>query len=183
MSKKTRRSFTKEYKAEVVGLIIRNSGKSVGTICRDLDHTETAVGGSRRRRPCRTPIEQTRLRNLRRLEGARWLGFPPERGQPDSFGHVLERTLTGAGFEDPSFMAVDSLTAQKRLVEAGLGIALMPRSSVREELRLGSLRAITIDGLCSKLPVVAVRRRGAYERAATSAFIGLVRECTPGLRS
>lgn len=42
MSKKTRRSFSKEYKAEVVDLI-RNSGKSVGTICRDLDLTETAV--------------------------------------------------------------------------------------------------------------------------------------------
>jgi len=42
MSKRTRRSFTKEYKAEVVDLI-RNSGKSVGTICRELDLTETAV--------------------------------------------------------------------------------------------------------------------------------------------
>lgn len=42
MSKRERRSFTKEYKAEVVDLV-RNSGKSVGTICRDLDLTETAV--------------------------------------------------------------------------------------------------------------------------------------------
>jgi len=42
MAKKARRSFTKEYKAEVVELI-RNSGKSVGAICRDLDLTETAV--------------------------------------------------------------------------------------------------------------------------------------------
>ncbi len=42
MAKKTRRSFTKEYKAEVVELI-RKSGKTVGAICRDLDLTETAV--------------------------------------------------------------------------------------------------------------------------------------------
>jgi len=42
MSKRERRSFTKEYKAEVVDLV-RNSGKSVGTICRELDLTETAV--------------------------------------------------------------------------------------------------------------------------------------------
>ena len=42
MSKRERRSFTKEYKAEVVDLI-RHSGKSVGTICRELDLTETAV--------------------------------------------------------------------------------------------------------------------------------------------
>ena len=42
MGKKTRRSFTKEYKAEVVELV-RKSGKTVGAICRDLDLTETAV--------------------------------------------------------------------------------------------------------------------------------------------
>ncbi len=42
MAKKTRRSFTKEYKAEVVGLI-RHSGKTVRAVCRDLGLTETAV--------------------------------------------------------------------------------------------------------------------------------------------
>ena len=42
VSKRERRSFTKEYKAEVVDLV-RDSGKSVGTICRELDLTETAV--------------------------------------------------------------------------------------------------------------------------------------------
>jgi DNA-binding transcriptional LysR family regulator len=59
----------------------------------------------------------------------------------------------------------------------------MPRSSVREELKIGSLRAITIDGLRPKLPVFVVRRKGAYERTATSAFIELVREYTPDLRN
>ncbi len=42
MGKRTRRSFSKEYKAEVVDLV-RKSGKTVGAICRDLDLTETAV--------------------------------------------------------------------------------------------------------------------------------------------
>ena len=42
MSTKTRRLFTKEYKAEVVDLI-RKSGKTVAAICRDLDLGETAV--------------------------------------------------------------------------------------------------------------------------------------------
>jgi hypothetical protein len=37
-----------------------------------------------------------------------------------------------------------SLTAQKRLVEAGFGLGLMPASSVEEELRVGTLRALRI---------------------------------------
>ncbi|MFG1709460.1 LysR family transcriptional regulator [Nonomuraea sp. M3C6] len=67
-----------------------------------------------------------RLPDLRVLQDERWLGFPPERGQPDSFGHLLERQLPACGLVDPSITHIDSLTAQKRLVQAGLGVALMP---------------------------------------------------------
>ena len=40
--KRLRRSFTTEYKAEVVALC-RSGGKSIGQVCRDLDLTETVV--------------------------------------------------------------------------------------------------------------------------------------------
>jgi len=127
------------------------------------------------------PLRQRRLRSLARLEGERWLGFPPQRGEPESFGHLLERTLAAAGFVAPRFTAVDSLTAQKRLVEAGLGVALMPKSSVREELRIGSLRAIEIQGMALEQPVVAIRRRRGLANPLAAAFLGLLRELTPEL--
>jgi len=42
MGKRKRRSFSKEYKAEVVELI-RSSGKRIGAVARELDLAETAV--------------------------------------------------------------------------------------------------------------------------------------------
>lgn len=42
MAKRSRRSFSKEYKAEVVALI-REGGKSIRTVCRDLGLHETAI--------------------------------------------------------------------------------------------------------------------------------------------
>ena len=42
MEKRKRRSFSKEYKAEVVELI-RTSGRSIGTVAGELDLSETAV--------------------------------------------------------------------------------------------------------------------------------------------
>ena len=42
MSKRARRSFTPEFKAEAVALV-RASGKSVGQVAKDLDLTETAL--------------------------------------------------------------------------------------------------------------------------------------------
>lgn len=43
-TKKKRRTFTPEYKAEVVALV-QKGGKSVGQIARDLGLTETSVRG------------------------------------------------------------------------------------------------------------------------------------------
>jgi len=42
MSRRKRRAFTDDYKAEVVELI-RRSGKSIGEVARELDLTETSV--------------------------------------------------------------------------------------------------------------------------------------------
>jgi transposase len=42
MEKRKRRSFSKAYKAEVVGLA-RKSGKSIGAVAKELDLTETAL--------------------------------------------------------------------------------------------------------------------------------------------
>ena len=42
MAKRKRRAFTPEFKAETLRLI-RESGKSIGAVARELDLTETAV--------------------------------------------------------------------------------------------------------------------------------------------
>jgi len=42
MEKRKRRSFSRQYKAEVVELI-RKSGKGIGAVARELDLSETAV--------------------------------------------------------------------------------------------------------------------------------------------
>ncbi len=104
-------------------------------------------------------IRAARVASLRAFEGETWLGFPPDPRHPESSGEVLQRQLAAGGLAHPSLTPVDSLTAQKRLVEAGLGIALLPLSSVREELRRGTLRSIAVSRLRADQPVVAVQRR------------------------
>lgn len=42
MEKRSRRRFTKEFKAETVALI-RNSGKSIAEVCRDMGLAESSV--------------------------------------------------------------------------------------------------------------------------------------------
>ena len=67
-----------------------------------------------------------RLAGLRRiaperLRGETWVAFPAKRGAAaDSFGQLLSRCLAAAGLDAAEIVVIDSLTAQKRLVEAGL---------------------------------------------------------------
>jgi DNA-binding transcriptional LysR family regulator len=126
--------------------------------------------------PANHRVEQTRLSDLHQFDGDRWLGFPPDRNQPESFGHLLDRVLSISRLKNPTRAVIDSLTAQKRLVEAGLGIALMPASAIRDELRIGSLRAIEITGLDADLPIVLVLRKGGYQSPLATAFRELIEE-------
>jgi DNA-binding transcriptional LysR family regulator len=127
--------------------------------------------------PAAHRITAEQLPDLGPLQDEKWLGFPAERGRADSFRTLLERQLSGS----PSITTVDSLTAQKRLVEAGLGIALMPISSVREELRIGSLRMIDVPSINARIPVVAVRRTAGYQSQAATDFLKVLADHTPGL--
>jgi DNA-binding transcriptional LysR family regulator len=128
-----------------------------------------------------------KLRDARPLADARWVGFPVTRAQPESFGHVLQRRLAAAGLEAAEVTLIDSLTAQKRLVEAGFGIALMPASSVREELRLGALRTIDVPALRTEVPIVVLHRRAGYlsaaARALLAAIVGAAPRVTPVRRA
>jgi DNA-binding transcriptional LysR family regulator len=76
---------------------------------------------------------------------------------------------------------IDSLTAQKRMVEAGFGLALLQESSVDEELRAGTLSALRIPAMRVTIPVALIHRRRAFQSGATRALVALLAAWpTPG---
>src|SRR5258706_329995 len=114
------------------------------------------------------------------LKGERWVAFPATGGR-ESLGKILERQLIAAGLDEAKITVIDSLTAQKRMVEAGFGIALVPASSVRDELKLGTLRELDVPGLRTTVPVVLVHRRKGYLNPAARALIALIGDAAPHL--
>ncbi|MFZ5781659.1 MAG: LysR family transcriptional regulator [Pseudomonadota bacterium] len=110
------------------------------------------------------------------LRGERWIGFPPVRGERDSSGHLLARLLVRAGLDDADVTLIDSLTAQKRLAQAGFGLALVPESSVRDELRQGLLAALDVPALRALNPISALHRRNGYLSPAARALLALLTE-------
>jgi DNA-binding transcriptional LysR family regulator len=109
----------------------------------------------------------------RHLAGERWVGFPPTAGERDS-GQVLARQLIRAGLDGADVTLIDSLTAQKRLAQAGFGLALVPESSVRDELRQGTLVALDIPAMRTTIPITAIHRRNGYLSPAAKALQALL---------
>jgi DNA-binding transcriptional LysR family regulator len=114
------------------------------------------------------------------LAGEKWITFPPRHSGPrEPYASVLEQRVAAAGLGASDIIAIDSLTAQKRMVEAGFGLALLPESSLDEELRAGTLRALHVRGLRLTVPVVLIHRRRAYQTGATQALAALLTDWPP----
>src|SRR5215470_2051372 len=105
------------------------------------------------------------------LDGQRWLTFPPPPGAPaDLYARALEQILAAHGLGGAEILPIDSLTAQKRMAEAGFGLAILPESSLDEELRTGTLREIDAPALTASIPVALIRRRSAFQSGAARAL-------------
>ncbi|HZF06520.1 MAG TPA: substrate-binding domain-containing protein [Patescibacteria group bacterium] len=122
-------------------------------------------------------LARARRRTARMLDGQPWVAFPARPGGgADGYAQMLTERLAALGLSVGELIPIDSLTAQKRLVEAGFGLGLMPESSVQEELRLGTLRALRLSAMRLAVPVVLVHRRRAFLSGAARAVIALLRD-------
>lgn len=109
------------------------------------------------------------------LAAERWIAFPEPAGRPEAGAGYVRRALEAAGVPDSAILRIDSLTAQKRMVEAGFGIAFLPESCIQEELVTGSLAVLDIAGLDVAVPVVLVKRRDGYLGEAARALLDALR--------
>ena len=133
-----------------------------------------------RGRPSRAGRRLTKLADLSR---ERWIAFPVLPGRREiTASHVFALFQTH-GLGEIDWTPVDSLTAQKRLVEAGLGIALLSESNAAEELRHKTIATIDVGDLKASDDVVTVTRRGGFLSAAARRLMEIVRKEYRGTRS
>ena len=57
---------------------------------------------------------------------------------------------------------------------AGFGLALVPESSVRDELRQGTLVALDAPAMQATIPITALHRRNGYLSPAAKALLALL---------
>lgn len=121
-----------------------------------------------------TPTDPSALRDIP------WIGFPIDaRSSGEPFARLLAQQLLRHGLDNAEMIAIDSLTAQKRLIEADFGIGFLPASSIEEELRLGTMRILPVAAMQTSVPLMLIHRRQAYlSRAARSLREMLTQQAT-----
>jgi DNA-binding transcriptional LysR family regulator len=75
-------------------------------------------------------------------------------------------------------MALGSTEAIKRVVAAGVGLAVVSRLAVDAECAAGTLAVLPYAGLRIARPLQLVRRRGRSDAPVLQAFCGVLRERT-----
>lgn len=113
------------------------------------------------------------------LLGVPWVSFPLGAGSSgEPFARLLEQQLLRYDLDTAERISIDSLTAQKRLIEADFGVGLLPASSIEEEVRLGAVRVLPIAGLQTSVPVMVIHRRRAYLSPAVRLLLTLFASLT-----
>ena len=107
---------------------------------------------------------------LRELEGQRFVGFQAE----IPTRKAIDALLKAEGVRIDVRMECDNIEILKKMVEVGLGIALVPHLSVREEARTGSLCVARIRDHSLRRPLAMVQRKGKTLSRPQRAFVELL---------
>lgn len=112
------------------------------------------------------PLAEKPVTNLAHLRGERWLTFPDHRSMAEPASGTIFSEFLQRGVAQIDAILIDSMTAQKRMAEAGFGIAMLQKSAIGEELSRGTLRTISVEGFAPLMPVASVFRVNGYRSGA-----------------
>jgi DNA-binding transcriptional LysR family regulator len=102
-----------------------------------------------------------------------------------SYHRLTNELFRGAGAVPRGVMELDNIDAAKKMVEQGLGVALLPHTAVAGELEAGTLMAVRLaDAPELKREIVVFRRRDAGPATgALDSFLNCLSDLRPGLQS
>lgn len=107
--------------------------------------------------------------DIKALDGERFIGF--ERDIPTR--KAVDKILRERGISVEYVMEFDNIETVKRSVEADLGVSILPRATVRNEVRSGTLRAVNFTENFAR-PIAIIHRKGKIFSAAARKFIEML---------
>jgi DNA-binding transcriptional LysR family regulator len=124
----------------------------------------------------RHPFAAKKDISLADLSGQRFIGFD----QDIPTRKAVDQLLRDKGVEVNAVMETDNVETLKRAVEAEVGLALVPSSTIRQEAAQGTLVGLPIKDCRINRPLAVVHRPGFLLTPAMKLFIQMLSEATGG---
>ncbi|MCH9012221.1 MAG: LysR family transcriptional regulator [Proteobacteria bacterium] len=97
--------------------------------------------------------------------------------QGSSYYTLVHDALRKAGALVTPMMELDNMEATKKMVEEGLGVAMLPRVAIEREVQRGELRQIRVDGMeTPQREIALIYRQSRPLSRAAQAFVHLLEE-------
>jgi DNA-binding transcriptional LysR family regulator len=121
--------------------------------------------------PPQHPFAKHRHMSIKKLAGEALVGF--ERDIPTR--KETDRVLRRHGVDVRYVMELDNAEIMKRVVEIGIGLAILPENAVRPEVKGGTLAAVHLSDEVFLRPLGIVHRTGKHFSPAAAKFIECLR--------
>jgi len=109
---------------------------------------------------------------LKQLNGHKFVGFEPD----IPTRKALDKILKENGVSIDHVMEFDNIETVKRAVEIDSGLAIVPESTVRQEVTNQSLAAIPLDDGDMSRPLAAIYKKSRVLSPAMKKFVTLLKE-------
>lgn len=120
------------------------------------------------------PLAKARSVSVKDLRDETFVGFDTDL----VIWKKTDRFLKEHDVETNVAVRFDNIEAAKRAVEAGSGVAILPKPTMDHELQMGTLAAVTLAGSDFTRPLGIIHRKGRKLYPNTEAFIEVLKNGT-----
>ena len=117
------------------------------------------------------PLAKQKSVKLKDLQGIEFIGF--ERDIPTR--QATDKYLRQAGVEVVMVMEFDNVETVKRAIEINAGVAILPASTIRNELAQNQLRELPLAGSGFQRPLAIIHRKDKILNPAMRSFIEVLK--------
>ena len=118
------------------------------------------------------PLSKKRMISLKDLEAVEFIAFEKDIPTRKATDQILEK----AGIEVSVVMEFDNVETVKRAIEINAGLAILPASTVVNEVERGQLKSFKLEGGIHNRPLALIHKQSRMLTPALRSFIELLKD-------
>ena len=118
------------------------------------------------------PLAKSKNIKLKTIGGQKFIGFEPD----IPTRKAIDKVLRERGVEVNHVMEFDNIETVKRAVEIDAGIAIVPHSTITQEIQKQTLASVVIDDADMFRPLAAIYKKNKVLSPAIKQFLAILKE-------